>query len=142
GTEYLWSDRTNLYLTYVLENERADNGLRARKGNLVSGLRTRYSDSASVYLEERYAHGDVPTGLTHSAGVDLAPSDRLTLGARVDFGTLRDHDTGAETRRSALGLSVGYGFDAVRLASAFEYRVDETEALDTSVSERTTWLVK
>ncbi|HEX7044744.1 MAG TPA: OmpA family protein [Burkholderiales bacterium] len=143
GTEYLWSDRTNLYLTYALENESADNGLRAKKGSLVSGFRTRYSDSASVYMEERYAHGDVPTGLTHTAGVDLAPTDRLTLGARLDFGSLRDRETGAETRRNALGLSVGYGYDAVRIATALEYRVDETEsAVDASVSERKTWLVK
>ncbi len=69
GTEYLYTDRTTLYLNYALENERSDNGLRARKGNMASGFRTRYSDSASVYLEERYTHGDVPTGLMHSTGV-------------------------------------------------------------------------
>lgn len=142
GTEYLYSDRTNLYLNYLLENESADNGIRAKKGNMVSGFRTRYSDSASVYLEERYTHGDVPTGLTHSTGVDLAPTDRLNFGARFDFGTLRDNETGAETRRNALGLHVGFGFDAIKVASAFEYRVDETEAPDTSVSERKTWLIK
>ena len=49
GTEYLYSDRTTLYLNYALENDRTDNGVRARKGNLASGFRTRYSDSASVY---------------------------------------------------------------------------------------------
>ena len=48
-----------------------------QKGNLVSGFRTRYADSASIFLEERYAHGDVPTGLTHATGIDLAPTDRL-----------------------------------------------------------------
>ena len=66
GTEYLYSDRTTLYSNYTLENERTDNGLLARKGNMASGFKTRYSDSASIYLEERYTHGDVPTGLTHS----------------------------------------------------------------------------
>lgn len=142
GTEYLYSDRTNLYLNYVVENESADNGLRAKKGNMVSGFRTRFSDSASVYVEEKYTHGDVPTGLTHATGVDLAPTDRLTLGARLDFGTLRDPNTAADIKRNALGVSVGYGFDAVKLATALEYRVDETEALDTSTSERKTWLIK
>lgn len=142
GTEYLYSDRTNLYLNYVVENESTDNGLRAKKGNMVSGFRTRYADSASVYVEERYSHGDVPTGLTHSTGVDLAPTDRLTLGARLDVGTLRENETGAETKRNALGLSAGYGFDSVRFATAFEYRKDETEATDTSTSERKTWLIK
>ena len=54
GTDYLISDRTNIYLNYALENERTDNGLRAQKGNLSSGFKTKYSDSASLYLEERY----------------------------------------------------------------------------------------
>ncbi len=142
GTEYLYSDRTNLYLNYALENERSDNGLRARKGSMASGFRTRYSDSASVYLEERYTHGDVPTGLMHSTGVDLAPSDRLNLGTKVDFGTLKDHQTGAELERSAVGVNAGYGFDRLKLASALEYRVDDAEQEDASTSKRTTWLLK
>jgi flagellar motor protein MotB len=142
GTEYLYSDRTNMYLNYAVENESTDSGLRAKKGSMVSGVRTRYSDSASIYLEERYAHGDVPTGLTHSAGVDLAPADRWNLGARIDFGTVRDRETNAKTERNAFGLHVGYGFDTVKIASVFEYRVDETEAIDQTTSERTTWLMK
>jgi hypothetical protein len=142
GTEYLYSDRTTLYLNYAIENERTDNGLRARKGNMVSGFRTRYSDSASVFLEERYTHGDVPTGLMHSTGVELAPTDRLNLGANVDFGTLEDPQTGAELERTAAGVSVGYGFTNLKIASALEYRVDDSEMPDTSTSRRTTWLLK
>jgi flagellar motor protein MotB len=142
GTEYLYSDRTTLYLNYALENERTDNGLRARKGNMASGFRTRYSDSASVYLEERYTHGDIPTGLMHSTGVDLAPTDRLHLGANIDFGTLTDHQTGAELERTAAGVSVGYGFDRLKIASAVEYRVDDSEQPDATSTRRTTWLLK
>jgi flagellar motor protein MotB len=142
GTEYLYSDRTNLYLNYALENERTDNGLRARKGNFASGFRTRYSDSASIYLEERYTHGDVPTGLMHSTGVDLAPTDRLNLGANLDFGTLKDFQTGAELKRTAAGVSVGYGFDKLKIATALEYRVDDVEQADASTAKRTTWLLK
>ena len=78
---------------------------------MTSGFRTRYSDSASVYGEERYTHGDVPTGLMHSYGVDLAPTDRLNLGAKVDFGTLQDNLTGAKIKRTAVGVNAGYGFD-------------------------------
>jgi hypothetical protein len=142
GTEYLYSDRTTVYLNYTLENDRSDDGLRARKGNMASGFRTRYSDSASVYLEERYSHGDVPTGLMHSTGVDLAPFDRFNFGAHVDFGTLKDHQTAAELERKALGINAGYGFDNLKIASALEYRVDNTEQTDASYSERTTWLWK
>jgi len=142
GTEYLYSDRTTLYLNYALENERSDNGLRARKGNLASGFRTRYSDSVSVYLEERYTHGDIPTGLMHSTGVDLAPTDRLNLGANIDFGTLEDPRTAAELDRTAAAVSIGYGFERMTVASAVEYRVDDTEQPDAGSSRRTTWLLK
>jgi len=142
GIEYLYSDRTTLYTNYTLENERTDNGLRARKGKMASGFRTRYSDSASVYLEEQYTHGDVPTGLMHSTGVELTPTDRLNLGANLDIGTLKDNQTGAELKRTAAGVSVGYGFDTVKIASGLEYRVDDTEQPDASTSKRTTWLLK
>jgi flagellar motor protein MotB len=142
GTEYLYSDRTTLYSNYSLENERADNGLLARRGNMASGFRTRYSDSASIFLEERYTHGHVPTGLTHSTGVDLAPTDRLNFGAHLDFGTLKDHQTAAELKRTAVGVSAGYGFDDLKIASALEYRVDDSEQPDASFAKRTTWLWK
>jgi flagellar motor protein MotB len=51
GTSYLFSDRTSLYLNYALENERADDGRRVRRGTLVSGSKMRLSDSSSVYVE-------------------------------------------------------------------------------------------
>ncbi|MEN8135068.1 MAG: OmpA family protein [Thermodesulfobacteriota bacterium] len=142
GTEYLYSDRTTLYLNYALENERTDNGLHTRKGNMASGFRTRYSDSASVYLEERYSHGDVPTGLMHATGVKLAPTDRFNLGANLDLGTLKDHQTGAEIKRTAAGVNVGYGFTALKIASGLEYRLDDSEQPDASIESRTTWLLK
>ena len=74
GTDYLISDRTSVYWNYAMVNERTDNGIRSRSGNMSTGFRTRYSDTASIYGEQRYTHGDVPTGLTHAMGVDLAPT--------------------------------------------------------------------
>ena len=146
GTEYLYSDRTNMYLNYVYDNEIPDNGIRSSKGNIVSGAKTRYSDSASVYAEEKYTYGNVPTGLTHSAGVDLAPFDHWNFGVNVDFGTLRDPITAARLERNAAGVRVGYGDKGFTWASAFEYRVDKTETinLDNSVStvDRDSWLIK
>ena len=142
GTEYLYSDRTTVYSNYTYEDERTDNGLLARKGKMTSGFRTRYSDSASVYLEELYTHGNVPTGLTHSAGVKLVVIERLNVGANLDYGTLKDPLTSAELERKAVGVSAGYGFDKLKLASAVEYRVDDIEQTDLSYSKRTSWLLK
>jgi len=142
GTEYLFSDKTTLYQSYTLENERSDNGLLARKGNMTSGFRTRYSDSVSVFLEDQYSHGDIPTGLTHSMGVDLAIKERLTFGTNFDFGSLKDPQTAAEIDRKAIAGSIGYGFDRVKLSSGLEYRIDENEQPDTSFTKRTTWLFK
>ncbi len=142
GTNYLLTDRTNLYLNYALENERADSGLYAPRSSLVSGVKRRLSDASSVYLEERYQDTDSLAGLTHATGINLVASDRWNLGANADFGTLEDSQTGAETDRKAGGLRVGYGIDALQLSSAVEYRMDETEQLDATLIERTTWLYR
>ncbi|MDQ1363516.1 MAG: hypothetical protein QG652_1377, partial [Pseudomonadota bacterium] len=143
GTDYLYSDRTNVYMTYALENERADNGMASRRGNMTTGARSRYTDTTSVYMEERYAHGDVPTGLTHAAGVDIAPDDRWNYGGSLEMGTLEDQQTGASTERTAIGLLMGYAFEKTKIASAVEWRSDQSENPATAlVSERETWLWK
>jgi hypothetical protein len=145
GTSYLHSDRTSLYLNYALENERTDNGLRrvmGREGNLVAGIRSRLSDSASVYQEERYQHGVASTGLTHATGISLAPTERLNFGINTDIGTLQDIQTGAETERRAAGVHVGYGFELLQVSSGVEYRYDDTEQLDLSRAQRKTWLFR
>jgi uncharacterized repeat protein (TIGR01451 family)/fimbrial isopeptide formation D2 family protein len=142
GVNYKMTDATDIYSSYAFENERTDNGVKARRGNWATGFKSRYSDSASIYMEERYTHGDVPTGLTHALGFDLVVTDRLNLGGSIDIGSLRDENTGAETNRTAAGFRIGYKFNALTYAGALEYRVDETEQPDTSFAERTTWLMK
>jgi flagellar motor protein MotB len=146
GTEYLYSDRTNMYLNYVYDNETPDNGIRSSQGNVVSGIKTRYSESTSVYAEEKYTYGKVPTGLTHSAGVDLAPFDHWNFGVNADFGTLQDPITAARLERNAAGVRVGYGDKGFTWAGAFEYRVDKIESInpDNTVStvDRDSWLIK
>jgi flagellar motor protein MotB len=142
GTSYQQSEHTNHYLSYTLENERADSGLYGRRGNLVHGARARVSDSASVYLENRYQHTDSMNGLTRAMGMSLAPTDRWTFGANWEIGTLVDQRTDAETRRKAGGARIGYHVDTVALSSGVEYRLDETEQLDGTWSDRTTWLFR
>lgn len=143
GTEYLYSDKTTAYMNYALENERSDNGVKARKGNMTSGVKSHYSDTTSIYVEEKYTHGDVPTGMTHSTGVEYAPDDRWNFGAHIDNGSLRDNLTGAKMDRNALGATMGYGFEAVKIASAIEYGQDQMQSpIDLSYSQRSNWLTK
>jgi len=142
GTNYQLSDRTNLYLNYGLENERTDNDLRGRSGNLISGVKRRLSDSSSVYVEERYQDTDQISGLTHATGVTLTAKDRWNLGANLEVGTLADAQTGADTKRRAGGVRVAYDFDTVQISSGVEYRFDNAQLLDTTTTERTTWLFR
>jgi len=142
GTNFLYSDRTTLYLNYSLENDRTDNGLRVRRGNLVTGAKTRLSDSSSVYIEERYQDGSALAGLTHATGINLVAKERWNFGANAEFGTLHDSLTGAETDRRAAGVRLGYGVDRLQLSSAIEYRRDAAEQPDTTQTERTAWLFR
>jgi hypothetical protein len=144
GTSFLYSERTSLYLNYSLENERTDNGqlLRGSQGNLVSGAKTRLSDTSSVYVEERYQNGASLSGLTHTTGINLTAKERWNLGGSAEFGKLRDSHTGAETDRKAAGLRMGYGLDKMQFSSAIEYRRDNAEQLDRTHTETTAWLFR
>ena len=129
-------------MNYALENERTDNGQQVRQGNLVSGAKTRLSDSSSVYFEERYQDGESQSGLTHATGVNLVTRERWNFGASGEFGTLRDSLSGADTERRATGIQLGYGVNAMQLSSAVEYRRDIAEQLDTTQTKRTAWLFR
>ena len=143
GTEYLVSDKTTSYLNYALENERSDNGIRANKGSLVAGAKTRYSDTTNIFGEEKYTHGDVPVGLMHSAGVEYTPNERWNFSTHLDVGTLRDNLSGAKMERSGMAVSTRYGFDAIKVATLFEYRRDQIQSpIDLSYSNRTNFLTK
>ena len=145
GTNYMHSERTSMYLSYVLENERADNAMRdvrGSEGNLVAGIKSRLADSASVYLEERYQHSDSMIGLTHATGITFAPTEKWNLGISTDIGTLQDVSTGAETDRLAGGLQIGFAYKDLQISSGIEYRNDDAQQLDLGTTERTTWLFR
>ena len=144
GTSFLYSERTSVYLNYSLENERTDNGqlLRGSQGNLVSGAKTRLSDTSSVYVEERYQNGASLSGLTHATGINLTAKERWNLGGSAEFGKLRDSQTGAGTDRKAAGIRMGYGLNKIQFSSAIEYRRDDAEQLDLTHTEMTTWLFR
>lgn len=136
GSEYQATDRTQFYVGYALENQRNDTGLRARRGNITGGFKSRYTDTVSIYGEERYAYGDQPVGLTHAYGVDLAPTDAWNFGASVEAGNLKNPN-GNNIKRLALGFNVGYSWEKTKYAGAIEYRKD-----DAGSNDRVTWLLK
>ena len=144
GTSFLYSERTSVYLNYSLENERTDNGqlFSGSKGNLVSGVKTRLSDSSSVYVEERYQNGSSLGGLTHATGINLTAQEHWNFGGSGEFGKLRDSHTGAETNRKAVGVRMGYGLDKMQFSSAIEFRRDNAEQPDQTRTETTAWLFR
>jgi hypothetical protein len=145
GTNYLYSEQTSLYLNYALENERADNGMRAGRGaegNLVAGVKSRIGDSTSVFLEERYQNSTTMTGLTHATGISFAPAEKWNVGFNTDIGTLQDSFTGAETDRLAVGVQVGYNTGKLQLTSGLEFLNDDAEQPDLTTIERETWLFR
>jgi flagellar motor protein MotB len=142
GTSFLYSDRTNLYLNYSLENERTDNGQGIRRGNLIYGEKRRLSDTSSVYLEERYQNGGSQTGLTHATGINLVAKERWNFGGSAEIGKLRDSQTSAQTNRKATGIRMGYGLDKMQFSSAVEYRRDDAQQLDLTNTRRSLWLFR
>jgi flagellar motor protein MotB len=142
GTNYLVSDRTSLYLNYLLENDRPDSSVLVRKSSVVTGMKRRLSDTSSVYLEERYQDAGSQSGLTHATGVNLVAKERWNFGASAEFGTMIDSQTAAQTDRQAVGVRLGYSQDTVQLTSAIEYRRDNAEQPDTSHAQRNAWLFR
>ena len=147
GTRYMPNERTTVYMNYALENETAEAVLQPGAagvggGNLTTGVKTRLSDSTSVYLEERYRSASYMSGLTHSTGVNLVPTQRLSFSASTDIGTLTDMRTGAETKRQAAAFSAGYGQGPLQVSSGVEYRTDDVEQPDLSFATRDTWLFR
>src|SRR5437867_10762185 len=125
GTSFLATERTNLYLNYLLENDRTDSGVPVRQSSVVTGVKQRLSDSSSVYLEERYHDAGSQSGLTHAAGVDLVKRERWNFGASAEVGTLVDAQTSAQTDRKAAGVRLGYNRDSLQLTSGIEYRRED-----------------
>ncbi len=101
GTNYQQSEQTRRYLSYALDNERGLDGMHARRGTFISGMRSRLSDSGSVYVEDRFQHTDSSNGLSRAFGLSFSPSERWSLGANWELGTLVARRTNAETKRRA-----------------------------------------
>lgn len=138
GADYRVSDRSSLYLNYLVDSNRSDTGYRGRTGTLTGGAKSRYTDSLSVYAEERYQTAEAgPSGLIHAFGLDLAADDRWTYGLKMENGTVSDPASG-DLERSAVSVSAGYQYEKVKYGSVVEYRIEDSNVN----GRRDTWLMK
>ncbi|SEA71826.1 Flagellar motor protein MotB [Desulfuromusa kysingii] len=137
GADWRVNERSQLYMNYTLDTDRTDDLSRGRQGQFTSGGKTRYTDSLSVYVEERLQHGDGPSGLIHSFGLDLAASDAWNFGFKAENGDLSDADI-EDLERTAFSFSAGYAKEKTRYAGNLEWRKDD----GTTSGKRTTWLMR
>lgn len=140
------SDNSEYYLGYALSTDRRDTGFAtqsqalANQGVVTFGARNRFSDSLSVYGEERFGYGQNQTSLTHVYGLTFNPSETWSFGANVENGRIEDDVNGAFDR-TALAVSVGRATEATRIASNLELRLEDGVVSGNS-RDRKTWLMR
>ncbi|MBU1425786.1 MAG: OmpA family protein [Gammaproteobacteria bacterium] len=137
GGEWQVSDRSQLYMNYASDTDRTDSLYRGRQSTLVSGAKTRYTDSLSIYGEERLLNGVGQSGLMHAFGLDLAAQDGWNFGFKGEVGDLADASAG-DFSRKALTFSVGRVIEKTKYAGNVEWRNED----GTLIGHRTTWLVR
>lgn len=137
-TELSFSDRTIIYLNYLMDPDRTDQGIRGRSGNFTTGGRIRYSESTSVFMERRQEISEIgPSGLIHAFGLDFEPSVRWSYGVKLEAGTLSDATFG-DVDRKAASLFAGYTSDRFRWGGSLEYRSDDSSER----GQRDSWLTR
>ncbi len=138
GVEYAQSDRTSYYANYLIDSDRSDIGYRGKNSSFTMGGKSRYSDSLSIFAEERYQIFDNDSsGIIHSFGLDLAANDHWTWGGRFENGTISDSGTG-DIDRTAISISTGYNEDKTKYAGTAELRLEN----GSTAGDRTSWLIK
>ncbi len=140
------SDNSEYYLGYALSTDRTDTGFAtqsqsiANRGVVTFGAKSRFSDSLSVYGEERFGYAPTQTSLTHVYGLTFNPSEVWSFGANVENGEI-DDDVNGSFDRTAFSLSVGRATETTRFASNLEARFEDGVQAGTS-RDRTTWLMR
>ncbi|MXO57633.1 hypothetical protein [Pontixanthobacter gangjinensis] len=136
-------DGREAYVGYSLFADRTDTGLdsqniftRSNRGSLTLGARQRFSDSLSVYGENRVGIGGVAPSLTRSFGLQFAPTEKLSFTGSFENGQIDDATTGL-FKRTAVSMGVGYTADDVRIGSSIEMRHEDGQGRDVTV-----WLLR
>ncbi len=145
GADILLNHRTGdgseSYVGYTLLADRTDTGLDSqnfftdrRGGALVVGSRQRFSDSLSVFGENRVGIGGETASLARSFGLQFNPSERFSISGTFENGRIDDPQSG-EFKRTAGSISVGYTAEDIRLGTSLEVRREEGDQ-----REQTVWL--
>jgi hypothetical protein len=136
-------DGLEAYVGYALFADRTDTGLdsqniftRSNRGTLTVGARQRFSDSLSIYGENRTGFGGNAPSLTRSFGLQFNPTEKLSFNGSFENGKIDDATTGL-FRRTAGSIGVGYVDDGVRVGSSIELRKEEGAGRDQKV-----WLLR
>jgi hypothetical protein len=138
GTDYKVTDRSSVYLNYRVDVDHADQDLNGRTSSFVTGGKLRYNDATNVFAERRQERSDAgQSGIINAFGLDIAPNDRWTWGARMEAGTTSDPGIGDLERRS-VSLVSGYQSGQFKWGGALEYRTENA----VSTGRRDSWLAK
>jgi len=143
SASYKYDKDSEFYLAYQLDGDSTNTGtsttaaLSGNRGTFTVGNRTRYSDTLSVYGEERTTHDKAQIrDLTHAYGVEYEPVDNFTVGATFEKG-ITDRGESGEIDRTSGSVNIGYADDDISAATSVEIR-DEKSANE----ERITYLTR
>jgi hypothetical protein len=133
------SEGSEAYVGYSLFADRTDTGFdsqnlftRSNRGTLTVGSRQRFSQSLSVYGENRIGMGGTAPSLTRSFGLTFEPTEKLSFTGSFENGRIDDATTGL-FERTAGSIGVGYVDDGVRLGSSLEVRDEDGNAVNQTV---------
>ena len=136
-------DGSEAYLGYSLFADRTDTGLdaqniftRSNRGTLTLGARHRFTDSLSVYGENRVGIGGSAPSVTRNFGMRFDPTEHLSFTGSFERGQIDDENSGL-FRRTAGSLGVGYVNEGVRVGSSIELRKEDGLGRD-----QTVWLLR
>ncbi len=140
------SDGSEAYVGYALFADRSDTGLdaqnlftRSNRGTLTIGARQRFSDSLSVYGENRIGIGGSAPSYSRSMGLRFDPTERLSVTGSFENGKVDDATTGT-FRRTAASLAVGYTAENARIGTSIEMRNDKSDTASDNDRDQTVWL--
>ena len=136
-------DGSESYVGYTLLVDRTDTGLDPRNslngsdgGAFVVGSRQRFSDSLSVYGENRVSVGQEASSLIRTFGFQFDPTERFSFSGTFENGRI-DHPENGEIRRTAGSITAGYATDLFKAGTSLEVRREESD-----IRDQTVWLLR